>query len=110
MPDQVAMLVSQLARVSQILHDTSFPPNGRGEISRRVQVVTHHVPAAAEAAERASVTVQAVLDVDSKVWQGQAAAGARLERAVTSALEGLDGVRGAASRVVAVVAFPVPEE
>lgn len=108
-PAHVAMLVTRIAAEGRILYDTSTPPDERGDISRGIEVVTHQAPAA-DGGGRASVTVQAVLDVDAGVWPGLAAADAAMEQAVTSSLVRLDGVRRVDSRVVAVAALPPPRE
>jgi hypothetical protein len=90
------MLVSQLAGVSRILFDTSSAPDQRGDICRRVQLVVHHAPPAAGEAAQTAVTVQAVLDINRGAWPELGIADTGLQEAVTSALEGIDGVQRAA--------------
>jgi hypothetical protein len=108
-PEHVATLVSLLGQEARILYDTSSPPDGRGDITRRIEVVTHHTPDAGDGV-RVAVTLQAVLDIDSTVWPQVGTASAGLQEAVTSALGTVRGVDRADTRVVAVAAFPSPEE
>jgi hypothetical protein len=105
-PGQVAALVSLLGTAGRILFDTSSPPDGQGDVSRRVQLVMHHAPGAVGPGARACVTVQAVLEVEGGAWTDERTGTAVPLGAVTAALEGLDGVRRVEAQVVALAAFP----
>jgi hypothetical protein len=101
-PESVAALASRIGQEARILYDTSSPADVRGDVSRRLQVVTHQTPATGQGVRKA-VTIQVVLEVDGEAW---AETGAGVQEAVASALERVEGVLGVETRLVAVTVVP----
>ncbi|MEV5279742.1 hypothetical protein ACFYMW_25750 [Streptomyces sp. NPDC006692] len=107
-PDRISQLVALIGSTGEIVFDSRSQPDPRGIVTALVQVRAHDqdVPVQTPAA---SVTMQAVLDVDTSVWTGLAAGtdAERFETTTVSALRSLTGVQGVRSRVISVL--PLPE-
>lgn len=106
-PDEISRLVALIGSTGKIIYDSRSLPDPRGLVTALVQVHSprRDAPVPTRAAE---VTVQAVLDVDTRVWPGLPATPdvERLEATTTVALRNLPGVQEARSRVISVLPLP----
>ncbi|MER5615908.1 hypothetical protein [Streptomyces sp. NPDC002215] len=110
--DAVARLMETLSGVSEVIFGPVLQPGRGGDVSCTAQVVTHPSPEPLARSQTVSVTVQAVLEVESGTLRelpGPTAA-QHVEASVTAAVSALPGVRTASSRFVSAVGLPATRE